>query len=71
MNIETHKQSLIKRLEKIEQPVILNELEAVLQRAEMEARAIESIKDVEKGNVISLDEFAKSNQAWLKEQRTR
>jgi hypothetical protein len=56
---------------KVEQPIILNELEEVLQRAEMEARAIESIKDAEKGNVISLDEFAKSNQAWLKEQRTR
>ncbi|MFT5667680.1 MAG: hypothetical protein ACI9DK_001880 [Vicingaceae bacterium] len=71
MNSETHKQSLIKRLMKVEQPIILNELEEVLQRAEMEARAIESIKDAEKGNVISLDEFAKSNQAWLKEQRTR
>jgi hypothetical protein len=71
MNIETHKQSLIKRLMKIEKPFILNELEEVLQRAEMEARAIESIKDAEKGNVISLDEFAKSIQAWLKEQRTR
>ncbi len=71
MNIETRKQSLIERLRKIEQPVVIEEFEKLLQRAEMEARARESLKDIKEGNVISLEQFAKNNRVWFQEQRTK
>ena len=71
MNIETKKLSLIERLMKVKRAVVLNELDEILQKAEMEARARESLKDIEEGNVISLEQFAKNNRAWFQEQRTK
>lgn len=71
MNIDTKKLSIIERLMKVKQPLILDEVDELLQRSEMDARIEESITDIENNNVVSIEQFAKNNQTWLKERRTK
>lgn len=71
MNIDTKKLSIIERLMKVKQPLILDEVDELLQRSEMDARIEESISDIENNNVVSIEQFAKNNQTWLKERRTK
>lgn len=66
MDLSDKKLRLIERLMRVRNQVILDQLEELLIRAEMESRADESLKAVEKDDVLSLDDFTQSNQAWLK-----
>ena len=66
MELSEKKLSLIERLMRVRKQEILDQLEELLIRSEMELRADESLKAIEKGDVIALDDFTKSNQSWIK-----
>lgn len=67
MNAEKLKLTIIQRVMKIESKSTLEKIEGLLIQEEMQRRADESIAAIERGDVVSLDEFAKSNQEWLKQ----
>ena len=69
MSIATKKLQLIDQLMKIGEEKTLARVEELLIRAEMEARAEESIQAIKDGNVISLEQFGKDCEEWLKARR--
>ena len=71
MELSKQKLSLIERLMRVRKQETLALVEDILVRAEMEARASESEEAIEKGDVVSLDEFTKKNQAWLKKRASK
>jgi hypothetical protein len=66
MTIETLKLELIERVMKMKDSSTLEKLEDLISQAEMESRTKESIRSIGKGEIVSLEEFAKQNQEWLK-----
>lgn len=66
MELSEKKLSLIERLMRVRKQEILEQLEDLLIRAEMESRADESLKAIEKNDVVALDDFTKTNQSWIK-----
>ena len=66
MELSDIKLKLIERLMRVGNQAVLEQLEELLIRAEMEARADESLKAIGKGNLVNLEEFTKSNQSWIK-----
>ncbi len=66
MELSEKKLSLIERLMRVRKQEILEQLEDLLIRAEMESRADESLKAIEKNDVVALDDFTKNNQSWIK-----
>ncbi|WP_026953123.1 hypothetical protein [Algoriphagus mannitolivorans] len=71
MNAEKLKLTIIQRVMKIDSKSSLERIEELLIREEMQRRADESIAAIEKGEVFSLEEFAKSNQEWLKQRNIK
>lgn len=66
VTVEKLKQNLINRLMKIERVSTLEQIEYLIIQEEMQNRANESLEAFEKGEVSTIDEFATSNQEWLK-----
>ena len=64
-DIQLKQYDLINRVMKIRSIVALKELEDILVRIEMDARAIESEEAIEKGEVMSLEEFSRKSNEWL------
>ena len=71
MELSKQKLSLIERLMGVRKQETLAMVEEILTRAEMELRANESEEAIEKGNVVSLDEFTQKNQDWLKKRASK
>jgi DNA replication protein DnaD len=66
MNTEKLKLNLIQRMIKIEKPSTLERIEDLIVQEEMQVRTNESLEAIERGEFSTIDEFAKSNQKWLK-----
>jgi len=64
-DIQLKQYELINRLMKIRRPRALKQLDETLIRLEMESRAIESEEAIEKGKVMSLEEFSRKSDEWL------
>ena len=71
MTIEKKKLEVEKGAVKIEKSSSLEILENPFIQAEMEARTIESLVAIRNGEVLTLDEFLKSNEEWLKKTVTK
>ncbi|MDX5337794.1 MAG: hypothetical protein LPK25_02130 [Cyclobacteriaceae bacterium] len=71
MNAEKLKLTIIQRVMKIESKSSLERIEELLIREEMQRRADESIAAINKGEFVSLEEFSKSNQEWLKQRNIK
>ena len=71
MTIEKRKLELINGAVKIEKSSSLEKLDDLFVQAEMEARAEESLEAIRNGEVLTLDEFFKSNEEWLKKPVTK
>ena len=64
MKTETIKLGLIDRLMKMQKASTLKRMDELLTQAEMESRAEESLEAIERGEVLSMDEFRKENKQW-------
>jgi hypothetical protein len=71
MTIEKKRQEVKKGVAKIEKSSSLEILEDPFIQAEMEARTKESLEAIRNGEVLTLDEFLKSNEEWLKKTVTK
>jgi len=71
MRTETIKLSLIDRLMKVKEASTLQRMEKLITQAEMESGAEESLKAIDEGDVLSMDEFRKENRQWLKKKYTK
>lgn len=71
MTIEKRKLSMIQRLMRIEKSSSLEKIEESIIQAEMEARTDESFEAIKRGEVMTLEEFRKSNQEWLSKLATK
>ena len=71
MRAETIKLGLIDRLMRMQETSALQRVEKLVIQVEMETRAEESLKAIEKGQVLSIDEFRKENRKWLKKKYTK
>ncbi|MEQ8475698.1 hypothetical protein [Fulvivirga sp.] len=71
MRAEIIKLELIDRLMKISEASTLKKVEKLMIQVEMESRAEASMKAIDEGDVLSIDEFKKENQQWLKKKHTR
>ena len=66
MTVEKLKRNLIQRIMKIDKSSTLKRFEDLIIQAEMEGRIKDSLESIEKGEVSTIEEFARSNQEWLK-----
>jgi hypothetical protein len=64
------KKRIAERIMQIDQVKALDELEELLVGIEMRARVEASMHDIDNGNVMTLEEFHRSNREWLKAKRT-
>ena len=64
------KKRIAERIMQIDQVKALDELEELLVGIEMRARVEASMHDIDSGNVMTLEEFHRSNREWLKAKRT-
>ncbi|MEQ6121061.1 hypothetical protein [Reichenbachiella sp. MALMAid0571] len=71
MKTETIKLGLIDRLMKIQEVSTLQRMEQLIIQAEVESRAEESLKAIEEGDVLSMDEFRKENKQWIKKKYSK
>jgi hypothetical protein len=71
MTIEKKRPEVKKGAVKIEKSSSLEILEDPFIQAEMEARTKESLEAIRNGEVLTLDEFLKSNEEWLKKTVTK
>ena len=71
MRTETIKLGLIDRLMRVQEVSTLQRMEKLITQAEMESRAEKSLEAIEKGDVLSMDEFGKENRQWLKKKYTK
>lgn len=71
MTIEKKRPEVKKGAAKIEKSSSLEILENPFIQAEMEARTKESLQAIRNGEVLTLDEFLKSNEEWLKKTVTK
>lgn len=71
MEVDELKLSMIQRLMKIDEPSSLEKIEQSIIQEEMQNRLNESLEAIDKGEVVSLEEFTKSNQEWLKKLSTK
>jgi len=71
MRTETIKLGLIDRLMRVHEVSTLQRMEKLITKAEMESRAEKSLEAIEKGDVLSMDEFSKENRQWLKKKYTK
>ena len=71
MTIEKKRAEVKKGVAKIEKSSSLEIVEDPFIQAEMEARTKESLQAIRNGEVLTLDEFLKSNEEWLKKTVTK
>jgi hypothetical protein len=71
MTIEKKRPEVKKGAVKIEKSSSLEILEDPFIQTEMEARTKESLEAIRNGEVLTLDEFLKSNEEWLKKTVTK
>ena len=71
MTKEKKRPEVKKGVVKIENSSSLEKLEDSFIQAEMEARTKESLEAIRNGEVLTLDEFLKSNEEWLKKTVTK
>jgi len=71
MRAETIKLSLVDRLMRVKEASTLQRMEKLITQAEMESRAEKSLKAIDKGDDLSMDEFSKENKQWLKKKYTK
>ncbi|MCK5280005.1 MAG: hypothetical protein KAI99_06525 [Cyclobacteriaceae bacterium] len=71
MKTESLKLGLIERLMRVQETSTLKRIEKLITQAEIESRAEESLKAIEKGEALSIDEFRKENRQWLKKKYTK
>ena len=71
MTIEKKRPEVKKVAAKIEKSSSLEIVENPFIQAEMEARTKESLEAIRNGEVLTLDEFLKSNEEWLKKTVTK
>ena len=71
MTIEKKRPEVKKGAAKIEKSSSVEILENPFIQAEMEARTKESLEAIRNGEVLTLDEFLKSNEEWLKKTVTK
>jgi len=71
MTIEKKRPEVKNGVVKIEKSSSLEKLEDPFIQAEMEARTKESLEAIRNGEVLTLDEFLKSNEEWLKKTVTK
>ncbi len=71
MTIEKKRAEVKKGAARIEKSSSLEILEDPFIQAEMEARTKESLEAIRNGEVLTLDEFLKSNEEWLKKTVTK
>jgi hypothetical protein len=71
MTIEKKRPEVKKGAVKIEKSSSLEILEDSFIQTEMEARTKESLEAIRNGEVLTLDEFLKSNEEWLKKTVTK
>lgn len=71
MTIEKKRAEVKKGAAKIEKSSSVEILENPFIQAEMEARTKESLEAIRNGEVLTLDEFLKSNEEWLKKTVTK
>lgn len=64
MKAETLKLEIIDRVMKIQNESALERMDELITQAELESQANESLKAIDKGNVLSIDSFRKENEAW-------
>jgi hypothetical protein len=68
MKTETIKLGLIQRVMAVRKASVLNRMEKLMEQAEMEIRTEESLQAIEKGDILSLDEFRKENKKWVEKE---
>ena len=71
MKTESLKLDLIERLMKVKEEATLLRMERLITQAEMESRAKESLRAIAQGEVVTIDEFQKGNEEWVKENLTK
>jgi hypothetical protein len=71
MTIEKKRAEVKKGVVKIEKSSSLEIVDDPFIQAEMEARTKESLEAIRNGEVLTLDEFLKSNEEWLKKTVTK
>lgn len=71
MRAETIKLGLIDRLMRMRETSTLQRVEELVIQVEMEASAEESLKAIDKGDVLSIDKFRNENKQWLKKKYTK
>jgi hypothetical protein len=71
MTIEKKRPEVKKEAMEIEKSSSLEKLDDLFIQAEMESRTEESLEAIRNGEVLTLDEFIKSNEEWLKKTITK
>lgn len=68
MNTATtlRRQQLAEQILRIEREEVLDRIGELMLVAEMEARTEESLKEMERGEFLSVEEFERSNKEWLR-----
>ena len=56
---------------KVHEVSTLQRMEDLIIQAEMESRAEKSLKAIENGDIIAIDQFRKANKQWLKQNYTK
>jgi len=63
----TRRKRLAERIMQIDQDKVLDELEELLIGIEMRARVEESMRDIERGDVMTFEEFRRRSKQWIKD----
>lgn len=71
MTLVEKKLDLIKRLSGLKKKESLLEIEKIILAEELSYRANQSIDDIEKGRVQSLEQFKEENTKWIKKRSTK
>jgi len=66
----TRKQELAQRIMQIEQATFLDKVEELLLTLEMQARADQSMAEMERGEGIRLEKHRTNAEEWIKAQRS-
>lgn len=73
--VRTHRKTAMtiekRKLELKKGAIEIEKLDDLFVQAEMEARTQESLEAIRNGEVLTLDEFFKSNEEWLKKPVTK
>jgi len=70
MDIATQKLDLMSRLMKVDAQKTLERVEELLIQEEMEARTQIAEEAIERGDVLTLEQFGKKSEEWLRKRTT-